>query len=80
MQRLAQIVEFTRKELLNAVDPSFIHHAQYYKELPVKSATGARYRGIKLVRVDGYLQYEVISMATDGCSHTKTKVGREHTR
>lgn len=60
MQRLSQIVEFTRKELLNAVDPNFIHHAQYYKELPVKSDTGAKYQGIKLVRADGYLQYEVI--------------------
>lgn len=47
--RLFALVERTRKELLGATDPSFIHHAQYSKALPKKNVGGAVYKELRRV-------------------------------
>lgn len=58
MQRLAALVEYTRKEIVGATDPAFIHHKVHTKELP--SAGGAHYEKIHKVQVGNAKHYEVV--------------------
>lgn len=52
--------EAVRKEIIGAADPTFIHHAQYTKELPTKNKTGTRYAETKMVRVGNNRHVEVV--------------------
>lgn len=60
MIKLADFLERTRRELLAATDPTFIHHRQYTRELPSKNMSGARYREVWKVRSGNTWQWEVV--------------------
>lgn len=60
MINLAAFLERTRRELLAATDPTFIHHRKYTRELPSKNMSGARYREVWKVRSGNTWQWEVV--------------------
>jgi hypothetical protein len=60
MLRLSKVLERTRRELIAATDPSFIHHKQYYKELPSKNISGSVYRELQKVGTGKSQRWEVV--------------------
>jgi len=59
MTRIQRINEIARKQFLGAADPTFIHHAQYTKDLPKENETGAQYFKTDTIRVKGKRLFEV---------------------
>jgi hypothetical protein len=60
MYKLKQLIEIYRKQFLNSVDPSFIHHKQRSQDLPRKNIAGAQFQRIQLIRSGPYKQVQVI--------------------
>lgn len=57
---LSILAEKARKEILKATDPSFIHHAQYTKELPKLNMSGVQYVSSGAVNVGRFKDYQVV--------------------
>ena len=62
-----------RKEILSKVDPLFIHHGEYSKELPIVNYNGSQYKGIEFMGYNGKPEYcanfEVGSATTPGLKY-----------